>query len=75
MHCPAYLLEPTPGMHCPAYLLEPTPGMHCPAYLLEPTPGMECPLASGLGTNFFLASLLFAQFEFCNQMVDLEVIV
>ena len=49
-----------------------------PAYLLEPTPGMQCPLASGLGTNIFLASLLLAQvlaqFEFCNQMADPEVI-
>ena len=48
----------------------------CPAYLLEPTPGMHCPLASGLGTNISLASLLlaqvFAQFKFCNQMADLE---
>ena len=50
----------------------------CPAYLLAPTPGMHCPLARGLGTNIFLATLLlsqaFAQFEFCNQMADLEVI-
>ena len=50
----------------------------CPAYLLEPTPGMRCPLASGLATNIFLASLLLAQvlaqFEFCNQMADPEVI-
>ena len=50
----------------------------CPAYLLVPTPGMQCPLASGLGTNIFLAPLLLAQvlaqFEFCNQMADLEVI-
>ena len=43
----------------------------CPAYLSEPTPGMPCPLASSLGMNIFLASLLLAQvlaqFEFCNQ--------
>ena len=48
----------------------------CPADLLEPTPGMHCPLASGLETNIFLASLLLAQvlaqFEFCNQMADPE---
>ena len=31
-----------------------------PAYLLEPTTGMHCPLASGLGSNIFLASLLLA---------------
>ena len=51
----------------------------CPAYLLEPAPGMYSPLASGLGTNIFLASLplaqVLAQFEFCNQMADTEVIV
>ena len=51
----------------------------CPVYLLEPTPGMHCSLASSLGTNIFSASLLLAQalaqFEFCNQMADLEVIV
>ena len=51
----------------------------CSAYLLEPTPGMQCPLASGLGTNIFSSSLLLAQvlaqFEFCNQMADPEVIV
>ena len=50
----------------------------CPAHLLEPTPGMECALASGLGTNIVSASLLLAQvraqFEFCNPIVDLEVI-
>ena len=50
----------------------------CPAYLLEPTPGMPCPLASSFGMNIFLASLLLAQvlaqFEFCNQTADLEVI-
>ena len=50
----------------------------CPAYLLEPTPGMHCPLASGLGMSIFLVSLLLAQvlaqFEFCNQMADQEVI-
>ena len=50
----------------------------CSAYLLEPTPGMHCPLASGFWTNIFLASLLlaqvFAQFKFCNQMADPEVI-
>ena len=50
----------------------------CPAYLLEPTPGMHCPLASSLGMNIFLVSLLLAQvlaqFEFCNQMADPEVI-
>ena len=48
----------------------------CPDYLLEPTPGMHRLLASGLGTNVSLASLLlaqvFAQFKFCNQMADLE---
>ena len=33
----------------------------CPACLSEPTPGMHCPLASGLGTNIFSSSLLFAQ--------------
>ena len=46
--------------------------------LLEPIPGMDCPLASGLGTNIFSAYLLlaqvFAQFKFCNQAADLEVI-
>ena len=51
----------------------------CPAYLLEPTPGIHRPLASGLGANIFSASLLLAQvlaqFEFCNQMANLEVIV
>ena len=50
----------------------------CPAYLLELNPGMHCPLACGLGTNIFSASLLLAQvlaqFEFCNQMADPEVI-
>ena len=50
----------------------------CPAYLSEPTSGMQRPLASGLGTNIFSASLLLvqvlAQFEFCNQMADPEVI-
>ena len=39
---------------------------------------MHCPLASSLGTNIFSASLLLAQvlaqFEFCNQMADPEVI-
>ena len=41
---------------------------------------MHCPLASGFGTNIFLASLLLllaqvlAQLEFCNQMADPEVI-
>ena len=39
---------------------------------------MHCPLASSLGTNIFSASLLLAQviaqFEFCYQMADLEVI-
>ena len=44
----------------------------CPAYLSQPTPAMQCPLASSLGTNIFLASLLLAQvlaqFEFGNQM-------
>ena len=50
----------------------------CPAYLLEPTSGMQGPLAGSLGMNIFLASLLLAQvlaqFEFCNQMADPEVI-
>ena len=48
-------------------------------YLLEPTPGMQCPLASSLETKKFSASLLLAQvlaqFKFCNQMADPEVIV
>ena len=51
----------------------------CPAYLLEPTPGMHCPLASSLETDIFSASFLLAQvlaqFKFCNQIADLEVIV
>ena len=50
----------------------------CLAYLLEPTPGMHFPLASSLGKSIFLASFplvqILAQFEFCNQMADLEVI-
>ena len=50
----------------------------CPAYLLEPTSGMHCPLNSGLGMNIFLTALLLVQglvqFEFSNQMADLEVI-
>ena len=50
----------------------------CPAYLLEPTPGKHYSLTSGLGTNIFSASLLLAQvlaqFKFCNQMADPEVI-
>jgi len=50
----------------------------CPAYLLEPTPGMHCPLASSLGMKMILVSLLLAQvlaqFEFCDQMADHEVI-
>ena len=37
---------------------------------------MHCPLASGLGTNILSTSLplaqVLAQFEFCNQMADLE---
>ena len=48
--------------------------------VLEPTPGMHCPLASGLGTTFsrHLHSLplaqVLAQFKFCNQMADPDVI-
>ena len=50
----------------------------CPAYLLDPTPGMHCPLASSLGTDIFTASSLLAQvlaqFEFCNQIADPDII-